>query len=632
MSAEIKNNMVDDEEKRSLLKELKEMLDKLFKAVIERLKEIREKHSETKMPSVFEAMKQCEEAIKDLESSQEVNTEVVKNLIKITSDLSDKIGGMSDDEIHSEVEKLRETFNKLKADVEKIDIRIKTDDFKKAMEEVYCNDKFSIKDLENSKKQVLVSPDNEIFVKVKDKENEYYARVFLINSSNDRNVKNEVCIRTTPVSEKKISTLVPVEQKENDTLEDVLLRTVCMVNDLQYEKYVETKQEEIEQKKVEMARIEQRLHGGEILDIVVTHCIEKHEPYTNTDGTIECFYNSTDKSFRIRNVKSDSMLVFIPSNGKLSVELCSCEDCTADLTDIRKMKIGGWKNTGKVIKGEISIDSNIKNLIETELAKAYLAYVAGVSGAKIQSSIEDAFAQKSREISEPDTNTEAEQPTGEKKNLYTEMKNILKDRDNCSIDKMPNGNIKVSLAGHEGCYWININNGSIKNYTYQPPKDNSGRKAKVVEIMTGSGKIISQELAGDKNFRELVAIVKIAQQEIEKAQKAQNVEERTNPEDNKPAENIQQTETIPNKNKSEEKNDEDINDYDFPPIDDYNIPPEPDLPPLTDDDVPPEFAYPPFVDEFSDFFASDTPDTLAETDSSIEKSKNNREKNGVELE
>lgn len=507
MSEEIKNSIVNDEEKKNLLKELKEMLDKLFKAIIERLKEIREKHSETKMPSVFEAMKQCEEAIRDLENSQEVNTDVVKNLIKVTSDLSDRIGGMNDEEIHSEVEKLREMFGELKADVEKTEIRVKTEDLTRALKNVFYN---IGKDLENSEKQVLLSPDNEIFVRVKDKENEYYARVSLVNSSDDRNVKNEVYIRSVLVPEKKISMLVPVEQGENDTLEDVLLRTVCKVNDLQYEKYAETRREEIEQKKAEMAKVEQRLQGGEILDSVVTCCMEKHEPCLSTDGNTECFYNAEDKSFRIRDIESSRMLVFVPSDKKLSVELCSCEDCTADLTDIVRMKLGGWKNVGNSVKGEISLDENMKNLIETEFARAYLAYVAGVSGAKIQSTIETAFAEQGREAPEPDIK--------EKKALYTELSNMLKDRENCSVNRMPNGNINVNFSGQQGSYWVNLNDkGGIRNFTYQPPKDSNGSRVKAVEIMTGSGKVINQELAGNENFRELITAVKAVQQEIAKS-------------------------------------------------------------------------------------------------------------------
>lgn len=511
MSTETKNNMVDDEEKNSLLKELKEMLDKLFKAIAERLKEIREKHSETKMPSVFEAMKQCEEAIRDLESSQEVNTDVVKNLIKVTSDLSDKIGGMSDEEIHSEVEKLRDMFGELKADVEKTEIRVKTEDLTKALKNAFDN--IGRKKFEESEKQVLVSPDNEVFIRVKDKENEYYARVSLVESSGDRNVKDNVYIRTVLLPEKKIGMLVPVEQGENDTLEDILLRTVCEINDLQYEKYAEAKREEIEQKKTEMAKLEQRLQGGEILDSVVTRCMEKHEPCLSADGNTECFYNAEDKSFRIRDIESDRMLVFVPSDKKLSVELCSCEDCTADLTDIVRMKLGGWKNVGNSVKGEISLDENMKNLIETEFAKAYLAYVAGVSGTKIQSTIETAFAEQNREVPEPDTKAE------EKKNIYTELSNMLKDRENCSVNRMPNGNINVSFSGQEGSYWINLNDkGGIKNFTYQPPKDNNGNRVKAVEIMTGSGKVINQELADNENFRELITAVKAVQQEIAKSE------------------------------------------------------------------------------------------------------------------
>lgn len=392
MSTETKNNIVDDEEKKSLLKELKEMLDKLFRSIAEHLKEIMEKHSGTKMPSVFEAMKQCEEAISDLENSQEINTEVVKSLIRMTSDLSNKIGNMSEEEIHSEVEKLRQMFSELKADVEKTEIKIKTEDLKKALKNAFCKDTLSIKDFENSEQQVLLSSDNEIFVRVKDKENEYYARVSLMNSSDDRNVKNEVYIRTVFVPEKKISMLVPVEQNENDNLEDVLLRTVCRVNDLQYEKYVKENTEEIEQKKVEIARIEQRLRGGE------------------------------------------------------------------------------------------------------------------------------------------------------KKTLYTEILKILKDRNNCSIDSMSNGNINISFSGQKGSYWININNnGNVKNYTYQPPKDSNGNRVKAVEIMTGSGKIINQELAGSNYFRELMTVVRTAQREIAKSEKAH-----TNPE-----KNTSQSEMPDNKQKNE---------------------------------------------------------------------------------
>lgn len=58
-----------------------------------------------------------------------------------------------------------------------------------------------------------------------------------------------------------------------------------------------------------------------------------------------------------------------------------------------------------------------------------------------------------------------------------------------------------------------------------------------------------------------MAIVKTAQQEIVKSEKAQNIEERTSPEDNKPVENpannIPQTE-IPEQH-------EYIHDYDLPP-------------------------------------------------------------------
>lgn len=493
--------LTENEERKNLLKKLSEW----FKEWTEKIKEkIKGHHA----PSVYEAIKSCEEALDELGEAQDISTHVLKNLVDITSDLENRMQFLTAEQIENgEVEKainrLRKALNDAKKSIEHSVVKVTNEDITEALKDCFCGSTAKGTAQLNENKQVFLSPDNnEVYIKVGDK----YAEVFLIKSDNE-DEKDEVYIKKAELTKDKrelLNKLVSAEIKENDTIEDTLLRAICTVNDVMYKNDI-----------VKKEKIEKQVESGNLLMSVVKNF---DTAYQSSDGKTECAFMKSDNSFRVRDKSTNNMLMFVQKEGALEVSICRNTSSFNDVS--KKLAVGKWENIKNGgIEGHITDfdDNAVTKLMQSEFSSAYLTYVVGLSDTKLQ----DSFGKTEKEV----ISKVSDKGMDKIDEMYKAIKNVINSKEGFHVKSINNhrhNDVSLSIiTPNDNCYYINFTkDGEIKNHKFKY-KDSS------IETVSLSGnKIINADIAQDNDFKECSDIIKQAEILIEKSTKAQEKPEK----------------------------------------------------------------------------------------------------------
>lgn len=477
----------NDEEKKSLLRKLWEAIQKF-----------KERHA----PSVYEAVKKCEETLEELGEAQNINTEVLRSLVDITSDLENRLHNIAPDEMTAELEHLQSLFESVKKSAEHTTVTVTTKDLEEAIKDAFYDTSIAGSKGLGGNKEVLMSPDNKVYIKIGNR----YAETMLLKTDDAVSEMDDVFIVKSNLSQEKISQLIPMEKSGDETIEDVLLRAVCKANDLTYEADV-----------LEKLKLEKRIESGNLLMDIVK---KANTPYTSKDGNTECVFLRSDSSFRVRNKNTKDMLVFTPKNGELEVVLC--RDCDSFDSDTKSAVVGSWKNVENGgIKGHITdfSDSGIEALMKSEFSEAYFAYVAGLSREKL----ETAFSTKEERL----TSKVNSNGMIKAEKMYDKMIDSVKEKEGYYIQKLSSkrdGTVSLSIRvpnGH-GNYYLNFTkDGEIKNHVFR-----SDENKKTEIILTGKDIVINPKLAQEKEFSDYLSLVRQAEQAVIKSENSQEKTER----------------------------------------------------------------------------------------------------------
>ncbi len=477
----------NDEEKKSLLRKIWEAIQKF-----------KERHA----PSVYEAVKKCEETLEELGEAQNISTEVLRSLVDITSDLESRMHNIAPDEMAKELEHLQSLFESVKKSAEHSTVTVTAADLEEAVKDAFYDTSIAGSKGLGGEKEVFMSPDNKVFIKVGNR----YAEAMLLKTDDTLNEMDDVFISRVNLSQDKISELIPMEKSDDESIEDVLLKAVCKANDMIYEADV-----------LEKLRLEKRIESGNLLMDIVK---KANTPYTSKDGNTECVFLRSDSSFRVRDKNTKDMLVFTPKNGELEVRLC--RDCSSFDSDAKSAVVGNWKNVENGgIKGHITdfSDSVIEALMQSEFSGAYLAYVAGLSKEKL----ETAFAAKEEKITSK-VNSGGMEKTEQ---MYEKIADLIKDKEGYYIQKLSSRkdntvSLSIRVPNVWGNYYLNFTkDGEIKNHVF---RSDENRKSEIV--LTGNNVVVNPRLAQEKEFGDYLAIVKQAEQAVEKTNKPQEKAER----------------------------------------------------------------------------------------------------------